>query len=155
MSSQTPEASTSVLPSVPLKDLEKLAGQSNFLRWRSTIQNVLRYQKVLDITKNKQENPTTGAAADALEMKNLQDSSHDIPCTSNNHHPRAPSNFNPLSYSNISKSSIVLPSPKPVLLTTPSSFLIRYISTMSNNVKNIQLAFGYPAIPYQRMRAAN
>ncbi|RPB29286.1 hypothetical protein L211DRAFT_845271 [Terfezia boudieri ATCC MYA-4762] len=67
-----PPGSQNVLPSVSLKDLEKLAGQSNFLRWRSTIQKVLKYQKVLDITKTKQEMPTSDAAADALEMKNLQ-----------------------------------------------------------------------------------
>ncbi|KAF8444363.1 hypothetical protein BGX38DRAFT_1197230, partial [Terfezia claveryi] len=46
---------------------------SNFLRWWSTIQKVLKYQKVLDITKTKQETLTSNAAAaDALEMKNLQ-----------------------------------------------------------------------------------
>ncbi|RPB26807.1 hypothetical protein L211DRAFT_846965 [Terfezia boudieri ATCC MYA-4762] len=65
-------SSSSAHPSVPLKDLEKLAGQSNFLRWRSTIQKVLKYQKVVEITKNKQETPTTDVEADALEMKNLQ-----------------------------------------------------------------------------------
>lgn len=70
MSSES--SSSTTLQSVPLEDLEKLTGQSNFLRWRSTIQKLLKYHKVLEITKNKQETPPTEAAADILDMKNLQ-----------------------------------------------------------------------------------
>jgi len=50
-------SSENMTSSYSLKDIEKLEGQSNFVRWRSTMRKILELEDLLEITIKKQEEP--------------------------------------------------------------------------------------------------
>jgi hypothetical protein len=73
-SSAQPEMSASpeiISSSYSLKDIEKLEGQSNFVRWRATIRKILDLEELLEVTISEQAIPVEAAHRKTLKKKNL------------------------------------------------------------------------------------
>ena len=73
-SSTIPEMSASsenMSSTYSLKDIEKLEGQSNFVRWRATIRKILDLEDLLEIAITEQEIPIDAVSKKVLKKRNL------------------------------------------------------------------------------------
>src|SRR5258706_13183725 len=61
----------SMTSSFSLKDIEKLEGQSNFVRWRATMRKILDLEDLLEITVTEQVEPASANDKKVLKKRNF------------------------------------------------------------------------------------